>query len=247
MKKSLYIWLILSLVVALPQTASDLTNSNFNIVNTAYAAPYGGSGGGGNRTADINEQIHLVFMREEEKLARDVYITLGKRYPDLTVFTNIVRSEQRHTNKVKSLLDRYGIEDPSSSDEVGEFTGEDYGWYFTEKYDELVAWGYMSDIEALKVGAFIEELDMIDIAQCPKVIVETDNGIDDFLSCGKVYADNLDINRVYEYLLEGSKNHLRAYVRNIEIEIGACNYEAQILTQEQVDEILGCESDWGDL
>ena len=52
---------------------------------------------------------------------------------------------------------------------------------------------------------------MLDIAQCPKVIVETDNGIDDFLSCGKVYTDNLDINRVYENLLEGSKNHLRLY------------------------------------
>lgn len=212
------------------------------VYSPIFAGKGQGKGHGGGRAAlDHAEETHLVFMREEEKLARDIYITLGDRYPDLTVFTNIVRSEQQHTNKVKSLLDRYGTEDPSTSDAVGEFTGVDYGWYFTEKYDELVAWGYISDIEALKVGAFIEELDMLDIAQCPKVIVETDNGIDDFLSCGKVYTDNLDINRVYENLLEGSKNHLRSYVRNIELSIGTCNYEAQVLTQEQVDEILGCE------
>ena len=205
------------------------------------AAKYAPMGVKSSRIADINEQTHLIFMREEEKLARDVYIKLGKRYPDYQVFKLIDDSEQKHTDRIKNVLERYGIEDPSTSDEVGEFTGEDYGWYFTEKYDELVAWGCIGDLEALKVGAFIEELDMLDIAQCPKVIVETDNGIDDFLSCGKVYTDNPDINRVFDHLMEGSKNHLRAYVRNIEKFIGEGNYEAQVLTQEQVDEILGRE------
>jgi hypothetical protein len=80
---------------------------------------------------------------------------------------------------------------------------------------------------------------MLDINQCPQVIVETDNGINDVSDCGKVYTDNPDILRLYGSLLEGSENHLRAYVSNIEKQIGEGNYVAQILTQEQVDAILG--------
>lgn len=189
-------------------------------------------------TLDAGEETHLVFMREEEKLARDVYLTLGDLYPSLTVFDKIDDSEQKHADTMEAKLDQYGIPDPSTSDAVGVFTGAEYGWYFTEKFGELVAWGSLGPLEALYVGAFIEELDMHDIVQCPEVIVATENGIGEG-ECGMAYTDEKALVKSYGKLLDGSKSHLRAYVGQIEKTIGEGNYEAQYLTQEEVDEILG--------
>ncbi|RJX32901.1 MAG: DUF2202 domain-containing protein [Desulfurivibrio sp.] len=195
-------------------------------------------------TLDLGEETHLIFMREEEKLARDVYMTLGELYPDDPTFTNIGDdSEQTHTDTVRDMLAVYGIADPNPTandlpDSIGVFTGEDYGWYFTEKFNLLVSWGSQSQLDAWYVGAFIEELDMIDIIGCPKVIVETDNGIDAG-ECGMEYTDEAQLKTMYGHLVAGSENHLRAYVQNIENVIGAGNYVAQVLTQEQVDAILG--------
>lgn len=187
---------------------------------------------------DYNEQSHLNFMREEEKLARDVYLTLGTMYPNSPIFGNIDDSEQKHADAVKAMIEKYGMADPNTNDNVGTYTGEDYGWYFTEKYNQLVERASISELEALYVGAFIEELDMMDINQCPQVIVETDNGINDVSECGKIYTDNADVQRLYNSLLDGSDSHLEGYVKNIEKYIGEGNYQAQVLTQEQVDEIL---------
>ena len=187
---------------------------------------------------DYNEKIHLMFMREEEKLARDVYQTLGTMYPDSKIFGRIDDSEQQHTMAVKAMIESYGYEDPNTNDNVGSFTGEDYGWYFTENYNKLVERASISELEALYVGAFIEELDMMDINQCPQVIVETGNGINDVSECGKIYTDNADVQRLYSNLLHGSDSHLEGYVQNIEKHIGEGNYQAQVLSQEMVDAIL---------
>ena len=188
---------------------------------------------------DFNEQTHLEFMREEEKLARDVYLTLSSLYPDSRVFGNIDDSEQRHTDIVKAKLLQYGVDDPNTNDNIGVYTGRQYGWYFEEKYHVLVEMASISELDAMYVGAFIEELDMLDIAQCPKVIVETDNGIDSSDECGLVYTRKADIQEMYHSLLDGSDSHLRSYVRNIEAIIGKGNYEAQVLSQDEVDAILG--------
>lgn len=187
---------------------------------------------------DYNELTHLIFMREEEKLARDVYTKLGSMYPDSVIFGNIDDSEQRHTTAVKNMIEKYGYEDPNTNDNIGVYTGEDYGWYFTEKYNLLVERASISELEALYVGAFIEELDMMDIKQCPKVIVEADNGINEVTECGRISTDNSDIANLYDFLLDGSDSHLAGYVKNIEKYIGQGNYQAQVLSQDQVDEIL---------
>lgn len=192
---------------------------------------------------DLGEEQHLIFMREEEKLARDVYLTLATLYPGEEVFTNIGdNSEQTHTDTVRDTLESYSIPDPNPDannlpDSIGVFTGTEYGWYFTEKFNELVAWGSKSLLDALYVGAFIEELDMIDIVYCPKVIVQTDNGIDEG-ECGLTYTDEPQLQTMYTHLVDGSKDHLRAYVKNIETIIPG-TYEAQLLSQEEVDAILG--------
>ena len=190
-------------------------------------------------TVDFNEETHMVFMREEEKLARDVYMTLSSMYQGEVAFSNIDDSEEKHTATVRDKLAKYNIADPNTDNTVGVFTGADYGWYFTEKYNLLVGLGAESLINALYVGAYIEELDMLDIAQCPQVIIDTHDRIKKVRDCGLIYTDNSDIQSMYVALLEGSENHLRSYVGNIEAIEGKCSYLAQILSQEEVDDILG--------
>ena len=158
-------------------------------------------------TGDLSdlEKEGLLFMREEEKLARDVYITLNDIY-NLRVFKNISRSEQIHMNAVKYLLDIYELEDPAEGNEVGVFTNPD----LQALYDNLIASGMVDEIEALKVGALIEETDIADLQTH---IAEID--------------DNADIKFVYQNLLRGSSYHLRAFVFNLKVR--GVIYEPQIL------------------
>lgn len=194
-------------------------------------------------TLDYNEETHLIFMREEEKLARDVYLTLGDMYPSAPIFHQIGEgSEQSHTDAIANKISQYNLTDPNPDtnnlpDSIGVFTGEDYGWYFHEKFSYLIAKGSNSELDALYVGAFIEELDMHDIVLCPTVITET-KGIPE-TECGLEYTDEAPLITTYNALLDGSESHLRAYVGQIETIIGEGNYEAQYLPQETVDAILG--------
>ena len=190
---------------------------------------------------DLVEASHLTFMREEEKLARDVYLTLADLYPNQPVFKQIAtRSEQTHTDTMRDRLDQFKLPDPNPEtnnlpSSIGVFTGEEWGWYFTEKFSLLTTKGKVSELDALYVGALIEELDMYDIAICPKVMI--DRG---FASpCGLEYTDETALQTAYSALISGSESHLRAFVEQIETFIGAGNYKAQYLTQEEVDEILG--------
>ena len=160
------------------------------------------------------EAAHLVFMREEEKLARDTYITLGESW-GLKVFSNISRSEQTHMDALLTLLNAYGLEDPVVDNAVGSFTNV----ILAGLYVDLVASGEASLLDALYVGAFIEEVDIRDIEYA---IAETTKA---------------DIIAVYENLIAGSENHLRAFVG--QIENSGVEYAAQVLYQSEVDAILG--------
>lgn len=190
------------------------------------------------QSVDYNEELHLVFMRGEEKLARDVYTTFSTMYPRARVFGNIDDAEQRHMDAVRDKLAQYEITDPNTNDNIGVFTGKEFGESFRETYLLLVERGELSKLDALYVGAFIEELDIRDIDQCPAEIISQDNDVDSAEDCGGAYTDNADIKRLYNMLLKGSESHLRAYVRNIEGHIGAGSYEAQVLEQDEVDTIL---------
>lgn len=172
-----------------------------------------GTGGGGSDSLSSDEVYYLKYMREEEKLARDSYLTLDGLW-GLQVFANIAVSEQQHTDAVETLLDKYGVPDPVVDEsDVGTFVNEE----LQALYFELMHMGEESTLAALNVGGLIEEKDMRDI----QVAIDA--------------ADNSDIVRVYENLLCGSRNHLRAFVMNIEL-LGA-TYTASVLTQEEVDEI----------
>lgn len=184
-----------------------------------------GNGPGHNRTTtdsaitvDTTEVDDLQFMREEEKLARDVYLTLDGHWGHETdVFANIAESEERHTSTMEYLLEKYDVQDPVVNDVVGLFVNDE----LQALYDALVVKGANSLVEALHVGALIEETDMEDILAA----IER--------------TDERAITLAYSNLLDGSKNHLRGFVGVIET-LGL-PYEAQVLTQEEVDLILGAE------
>ena len=159
------------------------------------------------------ETAALLYMREEEKLAHDVYVTLYDQW-GLPVFQNISRSEQTHTDAVKALLDRYGLADPAST-AAGVFTNPD----LQALYIELIARGGQSLEEALKVGAAIEEIDILDLQE------------------RLAQTDNADIQQVFQNLLRGSSNHLRAFVRTLNTQTGQ-TYQPQYLSQEDYQVII---------
>ena len=190
---------------------------------------------------DKVEASHLTFMREEEKLARDVYLTLAGMYPNQPTFNTIATtSEQTHADTMRDKLAQFNLPDPNPAtndlpDSIGIFTGAEWGWYFTEKFGALTDQARKSELDALYVGALIEELDMHDIALCPDVMVE--RGYPE--PCGLQYTDAPALINSYNSLIDGSENHLRAFVGQIEAVIGIGNYEAQYLPKEEVDAILG--------
>ena len=173
-------------------------------------------GGEGILSLSQIEADTLNFMREEEKLARDVYLVMFTYWSSKT-FTNIAESEQTHMDAIKKLLDKYGLPDPADP-QIGVFNDTE----LQQLYDDLVVQGANSKLDALMVGALIEEVDIEDLQ----------TAIDQ--------TDKQDLDRVYGNLMSGSENHLRAFVSQIELLSGE-DYEAQYLPHEVVDAILAEE------
>ena len=130
----------------------------------------------------------LVVMREEEKLARDVYLTLADRW-SVPVFSNIATSETRHMAVVGQLIRANGLNDPVTDDTVGTFTDPK----FAQLYNELVEAGSRSLNDAYRVGVRIEEMDIKDLQD------------------SLAHVSNSNVRRVYQNLLRASQNHLRAF------------------------------------
>ena len=161
-----------------------------------------------------NEIIGLQFMREEEKMARDVYLTLYSQW-SLIPFKHISKSEQVHMDAILNLLNRYELDDPAEGNEIGEFTNED----LQNLYDELIARGLESAVEALKVGALIEEVDIIDIQRM----------MDEDFESG-------DIVFVMSNLLRGSGFHLKAFIWNLKRY--DVDYTPVLLDEDKFNEIV---------
>jgi hypothetical protein len=168
-----------------------------------------------------NEEAGLIYMREEEKLAHDVYVTLYAKW-GLPLFSNIANSEATHTSAIKILLDRYGIADPAAGNGVGEFTNPT----LQGLYDQLVAQGSKSLADALKVGAAIEEIDILD------------------LQTRLAQTGNADIQLVYGNLMKGSENHLRAFTSTLQRQTGE-TYIPQYLDQNSFNTIAGSSTERG--
>lgn len=169
-------------------------------------------------TLDGNEVAGLNFMREEEKVAHDVYVALYALW-GTPVFSNIASSEASHMAAMLNLLSRYGLVDPAASNPPGVFTDHELQML----YDTLMAQGRKSEIEALKVGALIEETDIQDIKD------------------RMALTDEPAIISVYQSLLCGSRNHLRAFNRQL-VNRGV-KYVPEVITQAEWDAIANASNE----
>lgn len=163
-------------------------------LTTPLSAQYGNGKGPGPgvpvtvEPATAEEAQSLAFMREEEKLARDVYRVLFDQWK-LTVFDNIARAEQRHFSAIGNLLARYSVEDPAANDIPGVYKNPE----LNALYAQLTAKGKLSARDALEVGVLIEKADIEDLEKALPATTKT------------------DIKRVYTNLLSGSYDHLEAF------------------------------------
>ncbi len=164
-------------------------------------------------TLDQETTDAILLLREEEKLARDVYLTLSWWYR-LPIFPNIARSEQQHMDLVALLLDRYGLPDPAEGNGIGEFTDP----WVQDLYDDLIASGAESLLNALFVGATIEDVDIYHLQHI------LDHSAFD------------DVNLIVQNMVAGSRNHMRSFVGAIEKR--GETYEAEYITQSELDAIL---------
>ncbi len=163
-------------------------------------------------TLTAAETASLTFMIEEEKLAHDLYVELGDAW-DLRVFANIANAETQHETNVRTLLDAYGVDDPTANMNVGEFSDP----ALQSLYDTLLKKGLTSSTDALEVGAVVEETDIADLRERA--------------------STNTAIDEVFGLLESGSNNHLRAFTRNLD-RLGV-TYVPQVLSPADVANIIG--------
>lgn len=156
---------------------------------------------------------HIVFMREEEKLARDVYLAMYDLW-GLRIFDNISQSEQRHMDAIGQLIEIYGLVDPVVDDTPGVFVNVD----LASLYAQLIAQGTASMIGALSAGALIEDIDIVDLRSALEVVTHS------------------NVQQVFENLESASCNHLRAFVGWLD-SLGEV-YTPRYLTQAEFDAIM---------
>jgi hypothetical protein len=137
-----------------------------------------------------NEQADLLLMREEEKIARDIYLRLFERW-GIAPFGNISGSEQVHMDAILALLTHHGLPDPAAGLGVGQF----HAPALQALHDELLAKGLQSPQDAVAVGLHIEELDIADLQSVAS------------------HTTQASLLTVYAELERGSRNHLRAFFR----------------------------------
>jgi len=143
------------------------------------------------------ETDDLLFMVEEEKMARDLYAAFYGLYGSPS-FQKIALSEQVHIDELNALFNFYNLNDPTIGKGAGVFTNPD----LQALYDQLLAQGSVSFAEALKVGAAVEEIDILD------------------LQSRMARTSQAGILEVYAILESGSENHLRAFVGQINNQTG---------------------------
>ncbi len=158
------------------------------------------------------EEKGLLFIHEEEKAARDLYLSFYQSAP-ISIFPDIAQSEQSHMDSVQVLLNKYGLQKPGQ-EARGIFANQT----LQEIYDRLLSAGKRSQGDALTAAATFEEISITDLE---KYIASTDKE---------------DIRTVYGGLLAGSQKHLRSYVNALQ-ERGM-QYSPQHLSQQEFNQIV---------
>jgi len=209
------------LVISCSETINDVEDS-FTAANEEKSSERASAWGNGcTFSGELTESeiAALMEIREEEKLAHDVYQYFFEMY-DHVIFENIAKREEVHTNAVLNLIKGYGLEDPTPT-EAGVYSYLP----FNELYNSLIEKGTVNLTEALKVGAFVEEYDINDLQ---KLLEET---------------QNQDVILVYSNLLQGSKSHLSAFSKVLN-QLGEI-YVPTILYEEEYNDIITTENSNG--
>jgi hypothetical protein len=159
---------------------------------------------------DKNKEA-LLFMLEEEKLARDTYIYLNNIW-SINQFANIQKSEQTHMDAIENLLIKNNIN--YSLKPTGKFSNQT----LQNHYNQFVIDGAISKANAMQIGATIEDLDIKDLQGYIDLVTDQ------------------DLINVFENLKCGSRNHLRSFVSGIEKD--GNTYIPQFITQDEYDTII---------
>jgi hypothetical protein len=193
-----------------PLLVTDDGISTFSSSNLNYALSYLPL-----ESISTAEAASLTFMREEEKLANNVYLQLENTYGAQTrVFSNVAQSEASHTESIRQLLLRYTLADPAAGLADGVFVNQT----LQQLYTTLMQQSSLSYVDALKVSCAIEEIDILD------------------LQTALMNVDNQDIKVVYNNLNVASRNHLRSFVKALTL-VGI-TYVPQYLTAEAYQAIV---------
>lgn len=139
--------------------------------------------------ADATLAANLTHMRDEERLARNIYTALAAKYSQAAPFVNIARSEQMHFDTMGLLLTRYGLPDPSAGKNPGSYADP----ALQALSDKLLASGSESLAKAYEVGIAVENLDIAD------------------LKAAIAKTTQADAKAAFTNLLNGSQNHLTAF------------------------------------
>ena len=140
----------------------------------------------------------LSFSREEERMARDLYAALADKYDGARPFSMITNSEDRHFDAVGTLIERYAVADPATGKAVGKYSIP----AIQDLYDGWLAEGTTSLEDAYRVGVELEQRDIADLNT-------------------SIAADlPADVDTVFGQLLKGSQNHLAAYQRAVDGDLG---------------------------
>jgi len=157
------------------------------------------------------EEAGILQLREEEKLARDVYTLLEEKW-GLSAFSQIKPSEQKHMDAVAKLINRYDLLDPAQ-ESIGIFENQK----ISSLFETLMTKGEQSEVDALQVGMTVEDVDIYDI--------------DEILSKN----DNQDIQVVFTNLRNGSIKHLQRFYTDLKT-LGR-TYEPPYISQELFDQL----------
>ncbi len=158
-----------------------------------------------------DEKSGLLLMREEEKLAHDVYVYFYKKF-NHRVFNNISKSETQHKEAVLRMIKLFGLSDSATTKE-GEYNNVE----IQALYNSLIAQGNTLNA-ALATGAYIEEYDIKDLQDLLTV------------------TQNSSVKRVYTNLLRGSTNHLKAFTGILKLY--GISYVPKILPQSEYDALI---------
>ena len=202
--------------------AGIVTFSSFSWATVETPFPNRSTNIAAKTTASVLSQAEidsLRYMREEEKLAHDIYIHLYNRWKT-PVFLNIANAEKIHTQAVANLLHHYQVTD-SIPNETGKFNHPE----LQKLYDQLTQQGEKSLMEALKVGMLIEDLDIADLQKAQQSVIQN------------------DIKMIYQFLEKGSRNHLRSFYRNLRQAGG--DYQPQYITPTYFNQIISSRMERG--